>query len=180
VCVEFKDESMITKMSMRIVLLVAIGATIGCDRVTKHLAAATLSGAPVRSFFADTVRLQYAENPGGFLSLGASLPSKARASLFTIGTGLALLILCGVAIRSTWSGWPILGLSLFAAGGASNWIDRITRGSVIDFLSIGFGSLRTGIFNVADVAIMIGAGILVFAGIWDRQKDIRIERADAD
>ena len=35
---------------------------------------------------------------------------------------------------------------------------------VIDFMNVGIGSLRTGIFNVADMAIMLGAGILVLEG----------------
>ena len=60
------------------------------------------------------------------------------------------------AIVFRWSGWPLLGLTLFVAGGASNWLDRVVRGSVIDFINVGVGSLRTGIFNVADVAIMLG------------------------
>ena len=41
----------------------AIGATIGCDRVTKHVAAITLSEAPRRSFVADTLRLDNVEIP---------------------------------------------------------------------------------------------------------------------
>jgi signal peptidase II len=56
-----------------------------------------------------------------------------------------------------------VGLALFVAGGISNWIDRATNGSVVDFLNIGVGWLRTGVFNVADVAIMLGAGIFVLA-----------------
>ena len=35
---------------------------------------------------------------------------------------------------------------------------------VIDFMSVGIGSLRTGVFNVADMAIMLGAGMLVLEG----------------
>jgi signal peptidase II len=72
-----------------------------------------------------------------------------------------LLALTAVAVRGGLNGWPTLGLALFIAGGASNWIDRVVRGSVVDFLNVGIGSLRTGVFNVADVAIMIGA--VVFA-----------------
>jgi hypothetical protein len=41
-------------------------ATIGCDRVTKHFAAVSLSDAPTESFMMDTVRLEYAENAGAF------------------------------------------------------------------------------------------------------------------
>ena len=57
------------------------------------------------------------------------------------------------------------GLTLFVAGGASNWIDRIMRGSVVDFLNVGVGPVRTGIFNVADVAIVLGNRHLYARGV---------------
>ena len=45
--------------------------TIGCDRVTKHLASTHLADAPPQSFLADTFRLEYAENTGAHLRLGS-------------------------------------------------------------------------------------------------------------
>jgi len=57
-------------------------------------------------------------------------------------------------------------LSLFIGGGASNLIDRLVyKGAVIDFLNIGIGNLRTGVFNVADVAIVAGAGLMILSGL---------------
>jgi signal peptidase II len=64
-------------------------------------------------------------------------------------------------MRARWPRRALLGVALFVAGGASNLVDRIAYGMVIDFMNVGIGSLRTGIFNVADMAIMLGAGILV-------------------
>ncbi len=154
---------MVTQIGARLVLAVAIALTISCDRATKHLAVTTLAGASGRSFLADTVRLEYVENAGGFLSLGADLPPAVRTGFFTIGTGVALVAAVAGAIVFRWTGWPLVGLSLFVAGGASNWVDRVVRGSVIDFINVGYGPLRTGIFNVADVAIMLGVGIVVIA-----------------
>jgi signal peptidase II len=136
-------------------------ATVGCDRVTKHVATLTLEGEPARSYLGDTIRLGYAENTGGFLSLGAGLPDSVRTAIFTVATGLVLLALVVIAVRGRWSGLKLAALVLFVAGGASNWIDRALRGSVVDFLNVGIGSLRTGIFNVADMAIMLGIGILL-------------------
>jgi signal peptidase II len=130
--------------------------------VTKRLATQTMAGAPEQSYWGDTVRLVYVENTGGFLSLGAGLPPAVRKPLFTIGTGAMLLGLVGLAVRQRWQGWALVGVTLFVAGGASNWIDRVARGSVVDFLNVGIGPLRTGIFNVADVAILAGAGLVVF------------------
>jgi len=65
------------------------------------------------------------------------------------------------ALRAQWTGWRLLAVALFVTGGASNWIDRVVRGSVIDFLNVGIGRLRTGVFNIADVAIMAGAGVFL-------------------
>ena len=161
---------MTSRTGRRIVLLVAVLTTIGCDRVTKHAAMTMLSGAPGRSYLGDTVRFEYAENPGGFLSLGANLAPVTRTAFFTVVTGLMLLALIIFAVRRTLVGMPALGLTLFAAGGASNWIDRVVRGSVVDFLNVGVASVRTGVFNVADVAIMLGAGIFVLSELRDERE----------
>ena len=154
-----------TRLAVRVLLASAIVATIGCDHATKHIAATTLAGMPTRSFLGDTIRLQYAENPGGFLSLGADLPPVFRTGVFTVGTGIALLALTIGALRLNWTGWPLVGLTLFVAGGASNWMDRVVRGSVVDFINVGIGPVRTGIFNIADMALMIGVAIVVIAEV---------------
>jgi signal peptidase II len=141
-------------------LLVMVGTTIGCDQVSKHLASVYLMGRPGQSFLGDSLRLEYAENPGAFLSLGAGLPAWARMALFSILTG-ALLITCViVGLRDRWAGLPLLGLALVFAGGVSNLMDRVARGTVVDFLNVGLGTLRTGIFNVADMAILLGVAVL--------------------
>jgi signal peptidase II len=153
----------VTRIGVRLALIALIVATVGCDRVTKHMAATALAGGISRSFLADTVRLEYSENAGGFLSLGARLPVAARTGLFTVGTGLALLGLAVVAFQIRHRTLSLIGISLFLAGGASNWLDRAATGRVVDFMNVGLGPLRTGIFNVADVAIMCGAAMFVLA-----------------
>jgi len=152
-----------------LLLIVAAVGTIGCDRVTKHAASAYLAGTPQRFPFGhDTGRLRrkywripesWGRLAGGFLSLGADLPPGARNAVFTVATGTALMALLVVTLRRKYTGSVELGLVLFIAGGASNWIDRVLRGSVVDFLNMGIGPLRTGVFNMADVAIMLGAGL---------------------
>jgi len=144
-------------------LLIAIVATISCDRITKHVATSALAGAPGRSFLADTIRFEYAENTGAFLSLGADWPSWVRTTIFGVGNALLLSALVVTAIRLRWRRPALLGVSLFATGGASNLLDRILYGNVIDFMNVGVGPWRTGIFNFADMAIMMGAAIVVWA-----------------
>jgi signal peptidase II len=143
------------------VVALLVAGTVGCDRVTKRLAAERLAGLPTQSFFADTVRLSYAENSGGFLSLGDALPDWARTAVFTVATGVFLFALGAIAWRSGWQRWRTVALSLFVAGGLSNWVDRLADGTVVDFLNVGIGGVRTGIFNVADMAIMAGVALLL-------------------
>jgi signal peptidase II len=142
-------------------LLLIVITTIGCDHATKYAARVSLQGEPHRSYFGNMVRISYAENTGGFLSLGADLPPTQRTVLFTALTGLVLAGLATLVFRGRLDRITGLGMAFFVAGGVSNWIDRVVRGSVVDFLNLGVGSLRTGIFNVADVAIMLGALVMV-------------------
>ena len=144
-----------------VLLCLLVAGTAGCDRITKHLALTTLAGMPEQSYLGDTIRLDYHENPGGFLSTGANWRPEVRAAVFQIANGLFLLGTLIMAVKYQWSRLAGVGLLLFLAGGISNLVDRIAMGRVIDFLNIGFGPVRTGIFNVADVAIMAGIGLLL-------------------
>jgi signal peptidase II len=153
-----------SRVGVRLVLFIAIVATIGCDRVTKQIAVATLADGPTRSFLADTFRLEYAENSGAFLGLGGNWPPQVRTAVFSVGNGLLLVAVVGLATRARWPAPALVGVALFVAGGVSNLVDRIAYGVVIDFMNVGVGPVRTGIFNVADMAIMLGAGILALEG----------------
>jgi signal peptidase II len=152
---------------VRLALLALILATIACDRVTKQIAADHLADAPTRSYLADTCRLDYAENTGAFLGMGAHWPPSVRTAVFGIGNGLLLLVMTVLTMRLHWRRSALLGLALFVAGGVSNLLDRIAYGKVIDFMNVGIGPVRTGIFNVADVAITLGA-LLVLWSATDR------------
>jgi len=121
-------------------------------------------GAPTQSYLAGTVQFEYAENTGAFLSLGSGsqLPEWGRTALLRVGVGLALSALLVIALNYRWSGCALAGVSLTVAGGFSNLLDRLLQGSVVDFMSIGVGPIRTGTFNVADVAIMVGGALLIY------------------
>lgn len=146
-----------------VVLLLLVAGTIGCDGITKHLATETLAGTSTQSFLADTVRLTYAENLGGFLSLGDDFSPFVRTAVFTLATGAILVALAFAAWRRRDQALHAAAFALFFAGGLSNWLDRLNDGRVVDFLNVGIGWLRTGIFNVADVAIMLGVALYVIA-----------------
>src|SRR6476619_3203041 len=102
-------KSGIAKSGRRLVLVMAIGATIGCDRLTKQVAETKLTGMPRQSFFGDTIRLEYVENAGAFLGLGADWPPAVRTALFGIGNGLLLLLMSVLAIRHRWPRLALVG-----------------------------------------------------------------------
>lgn len=150
------DRSKAKAVVKYLALLVAAASVVGCDHVTKHVATETLAGAPARSYFFDTIRLEYAQNVGSFLGLGAGLPSSVRFAVLVVAGGLMLVLLVAYALRRRWTGARLYGLALVVSGGASNWVDRAAHGRVVDFLNVGLGPIRTGIFNIADMALLAG------------------------
>ena len=125
------------------------------------------------SYFGDTLRLQLTYNRGAFLSIGSSLPDVLRHLIFTVGICFFLLCILTFALLTKDSTFSVvLAISLFFAGGVGNLIDRINLdGSVVDFINIGIGPLRTGVFNVADVAIMGGSLLLFFLFVREQKKN---------
>ncbi|WP_166828855.1 signal peptidase II [Thalassoroseus pseudoceratinae] len=153
------------------VLLGILILGIGIDQGTKWWATQSLHPHTVHSYFGDTFRLTYALNPGAFLGLGGNLSATARFWLLT-GLNSVFLVALIVVLIVNWKMRPIsfVSLALLLSGGIGNLIDRTTQnGLVTDFLNVGIGSLRTGIFNVADMAIMAGAGILLWQSFRDEK-----------
>jgi len=156
---------------MRRILLIVLTLTVcvGCDWKTKSLAETHLRGREPLSFLAGTIRLDYTENPGGFLGLGDSLPGELRTALFTYGCTAGVAAILIYLFLTRLSALQVLALSLISAGGIGNLIDRFSWGYVRDFLNVGLGSTaRTGIFNVADVAMMAGCVLVLVASRRDK------------
>jgi signal peptidase II len=162
---------------MRVLALLALLVpSVACDQVTKMLAVDHLKGAGTIHVVDGLFRLTYAENPGAFLGLGTNLPHAIRIPIFVV---LALGFVIGAAVfvarQKKIAPALFVAVALLAAGAAGNVIDRVMReGSrVVDFAVLGvktpFGRVQTGVFNVADIYIMVGAGLVVLASL--RKKD---------
>ena len=143
------------RLSLVVLILVAC---VGCDRAAKAIAKEELGSSPPISLWNDSVRFEYTENSGAFLGLGSRLPSQVRFVLLVLFAGAGLVLTLVYLVRMPSPDWlPLVGLSLLSGGGIGNLIDRIlNQGAVTDFVSIGWGPLRTGVFNLADVAIVAG------------------------
>jgi signal peptidase II len=152
--------------SMTLVLTI-IALCVAIDQMTKWLAKTYLAPDGFFSFAGDMFRLQYAENTGAFLSFGSGLPEHWRHIVFTVFVGIFLLgLLAYVLFNRNLPRDYMTCLALVCGGGISNLIDRIAYGGrVVDFLNVGIGPLRTGIFNVADMAITGGALLVLIDGL---------------
>jgi signal peptidase II len=140
-------------------------ACVGCDQATKRIAVSALAGSPGISLAADAVRFQLFTNPGGFLSLGAELPQVLRHGLFVLGVPLLLAVICAGLVSGDAPRRRLLGAALLAGGGLGNWLDRLLHaGAVTDFVSVGVGGLRSGVFNLADLAVGLGIALVLWSG----------------
>lgn len=154
---------------------------IGIDQATKVLAVQYIQNQPPMVYLGGLFRMEYAENSGAFLSLGAALPAEVRFWIFIVAVGGFLVGAAWVlffdrkgtflngksknpSVNHPLDRLTAFSLAIIVGGGIGNLIDRIMRPNhgVIDFLNVGFGNLRTGIFNIADMAIMLGVILLAF------------------
>lgn len=145
-----------------ILLILVVLLNFGCDQISKSIVREKIEYSEYITLIKDHVTLTKVENTGAFLSAGDSLPEFVRISLLTI---LPIFVLgYGLYYLFTQTNLPRtfqIGICFLIGGGIGNIYDRIKFGSVTDFLHIDFILFRTGIFNLADVSIMIGIGILL-------------------
>ncbi len=156
-----------------LVALVLLSSCVGCDQVSKLAASQWLNGKPVQSYLGDTFRLLYTENTGAFLGMGSTWPELVRFIVFTLLSSALVVIALAWLLARAWAkdrplAWAALvGGVLLLAGGMGNLVDRVFRhGAVVDFMNVGVGPLRSGIFNVADVQIVVGGLLLLW---WERR-----------
>jgi signal peptidase II len=144
-------------------LVVVLSFFIGCDQLTKEYARRELSFTAISPHVLGVLRFEYAENPGSFMSLGAGLPDEFRrwihiVSAFIVFVGFGLLFAYAYRMERI----RLLGFCLLLAGACSNLVDRFyNNGRVIDFIVLRLGELQTGVFNLADVFILSGLGVVL-------------------
>ncbi len=130
---------------------------IGCDQISKDIVRRKINYNEIISLVDNRLTLTKVENTGAFLSVGSNMPDFMK---FILLSGIPLFALAfGIVYlftRKHLSTISRLALSFAIGGGLGNIYDRIIHGSVTDFLHIDFGIFQTGIFNMADVSIMVG------------------------
>lgn len=129
------------------------------DQLSKKIALKTLRGKPSKVIIDGFFELTYIENPGAAFGI-----LKGRQALFVI---ITILVIAGILFYF-YKNYKLMcivekiSLSLILAGAVGNFIDRLLRGYVIDFFSFQLGKYYFPVFNIADISIVVGTGLLIF------------------
>lgn len=145
----------------KIAYLLLVGAIVMIDQTTKSWAVSKLRFDGPMEVIPGFLNFSYAYNTGVAFSLLNDHGDPGRWGLSMVGIIAGVLVLY-FFWRTPRSDDSVLGaLALLLAGIIGNVVDRIRLGFVIDFIDVQFGSWHYPTFNVADIAICIGAGLMI-------------------
>src|SRR5437588_7413107 len=150
------------RVMRRFHLLIALGVLL-LDRYTKWLVARDISLHDSITVIKRVFYITHVENRGAAFGLFADSPSEWKIGLLVLFSIVSLVIVSALLWRSSHSmSTTGVGLALILGGALGNLWDRLVSGRVVDFLLFYVGQYQWPAFNVADSAIVIGAGLLVF------------------
>jgi len=158
------------------------GGVFLIDQTTKAWAIRRLRFGGDRSIISNFLNFSYAQNTGVAFSMLDEQGDAGRWGLSVVAMIAGVLVLY-FFWRTPRSDDRLLGsLALLLAGIAGNVVDRLRLGFVIDFIDVQFGSWHYPTFNVADMAICIGAGLLILDLFFSKRKpkqEIRSQEPEA-
>jgi len=145
----------------KLIYLCTAGAVFLIDQATKSLAAAKLRGNEDVTVIGGLLNFSYATNTGVAFSIGAGNGDLGAWGLSAIGILAGALVVFFIWRTPRIDDRMLGGLTLILGGIAGNVTDRIRFGFVIDFIDVQFGNWHYPTFNIADMAICIGAGLII-------------------
>ncbi|CDF78004.1 lipoprotein signal peptidase [Formosa agariphila KMM 3901] len=160
------------KLSRTQFILGLIAINIALDQISKYVVRANVTPHKVTELIGDSFILTNVENSGAFLSLGSDLNPTLK-SIFLLILPIAVLgyVTYYILTQKALDKYSVVGFSCIIGGGIANVYDRILYGSVTDFLHIDLGGIfKTGVFNVADMSVMLGMGLLLYSNFVTTKK----------
>ncbi|HEY0653211.1 MAG TPA: signal peptidase II [Chryseosolibacter sp.] len=154
-------------------ILILLTANISCDQVSKNIVRERMFPREEINIISDYFKLIMVENTGAFLSVGNNIPEPFKSIILSF-VPLLFLFLAAIYVFANQglSMSRVIAITFVVGGGFGNIYDRIMLGSVTDFLHIDLGIVKTGIFNMADVSIMVGMVMLLIESFMVRNKDV--------
>ena len=152
-------------MFAAIALLILVG-----DQLTKKMVQASIPPQAVIPVVPHFFNLTHTQNSGAAFGLFSGSSSPWKSILLILVSGVLLVAVIAIVWRSRMQWEANVGLSLILGGASSNLLDRIYRGQVVDFLDFYFRSYHWFTFNLADSAIVVGAGFLILQMLLAEQR----------
>lgn len=150
------DHRAVRKYHLLLALLV-----VTLDRISKWLVAKDIPLHDSKQLISGFFYLTHVENRGAAFSLFADSPSQWKIGMLVLFSLVALIVVSTLLWRSNHAMITTgIGLGLILGGALGNLWDRLLSGRVVDFLLFYIGSYQWPAFNVADSAIVVGAGLL--------------------
>ena len=136
------------------------GLVLVVDQITKYLAVTYLTFAvPVAVMPHFNLTLVY--NYGAAFSFLADMGGWQRWFFAVLAMAVSAGLLFWLSKLKAKPTFEVLGLNLILAGAIGNLVDRVLFGKVTDFLDFYYGAWHYATFNIADVAISVGAAMLI-------------------
>ncbi|MBP93017.1 MAG: signal peptidase II [Flavobacteriaceae bacterium] len=159
------------KLSRNTWIILLIVFNIAIDQITKLIVRAEVVPGSQTPIIGDIFTLHNVENSGAFLGMGSDFHPTLRLILLLILPTVVLgYVVYYIITNKSLDRYSLIGFCCIVGGGVANVYDRIVYGSVTDFFHIDLGGVfRTGIFNVADMSVMFGMGLLLFASFKSRK-----------
>lgn len=137
------------------------------DQFTKYFAISNLKGNPANIIIPGFFKFVYVENYGAAFGI---LKHKKVFFIVITFVVVALIALFLFKYQSELNIFMKIASGALLGGAIGNLIDRIKFGYVVDFISVRlFNSYEYPVFNVADMAIVMGTLVLLFLILFDKQ-----------
>ena len=151
----------VRSISRIIITAIAILVFLG-DQATKAMVENSIPEHSIITILPRVLNLTHVNNAGAAFGLFSESPAPWKTALLIVVSAALLLTVVVIVWKTRRLHWEAgVGLALILGGALSNLLDRIRAGKVVDFLDVYFRSYHWPAFNLADSAIVVGAGFLV-------------------
>ena len=163
---------MAKRIANRLLVVVLLLLLVGCDHASKGVAKAELESGGARELIRGLVSFRYVENTDIAFNLLRWVPEEVRFRALLVIGAVAVATLVFLLLQTRWQvNVPLFAFVLVTAGAVGNYLDRVLRGYVVDFVHFK----HWPVFNVADVYITVGGAVLAWAYLSKRHRDPPVE-----
>lgn len=164
-------------------LVASVAVVTVLDQWTKHLAVERLKSGRAVDVIKGCFQLRYVENPGAAWGFLAGANEAFRAPFFVAVSLLAIAFIL-YFYRKVESDQKVMlvSLSMILGGAVGNFIDRLRRNYVVDFIDWFYKDWHWPTFNIADSAISLGVVLMVWTMLFGEEDRVKTtdERGTAD